>query len=107
VVDISTFSWLYMPFILDAAGAVLDTLFRPAWEHWIWYREVLHGAMDRIGITLASILVEASLSLHLTAQRQEENLGLCPLAAAFATEEAWGLVWVPSRCARPCWACPW
>ena len=96
--NIPTFSWLYMPFILDAAGADLDTMFRPApngiprEENWIRYGEVLRVAMDQAGITLATILLEADPLLHLTARRQEEILNICPPAAAFATEEAWRLV---------------
>ena len=87
-----------MPFILDAAGADLDTLFRlapdgiPREGNWIRYGEALRVALDKADITLASILAEAGPLLHLTAQRQQEILHLCPPAAAFATREAWRLV---------------
>jgi hypothetical protein len=65
-----------MPFILDAAGADLDTLFRPAPDdiprerNWIRYGEALRVALDQAAITLASILVEAGPLLHRTALRQ-------------------------------------
>jgi hypothetical protein len=87
-----------MPFIFDAAGADLDTMFRPApdgiprEENWIRYGKVLRVAMDQASIILASILAEAGPLLDLTAQRQEEILNLCSAAAAFATEETWRLV---------------
>jgi hypothetical protein len=87
-----------MPFILDAAGADLDIMFRPApdgiprEENLIRYGEVLRVAMDQAGITRASFLAEAGPLLHLTARRQEEVLNLCPAAAAFATEQAWRFV---------------
>jgi hypothetical protein len=90
--------WLYIPFILDAAGADLDTLFRPAPDgtprerNLIRCGEALRVALDQADINLASITAEAGPLLHLTAQRQQEILRLCPPAAAFATREAWRLV---------------
>ena len=96
--NIPTFSGLYMPFILDAARADVETLFRPALDgiprerNWIRYGEALRVALDQADITLASIMAEVGPLLHLTARRQEEILNLCPPAAAFATEEAWRLV---------------
>jgi hypothetical protein len=100
--NIPTFSWLYMPFILDAAGADLDTLFRPAPDgiprerNWIRYGEALRVALDQADITLASIMAEVGPLLHLTAQRQQEILRLCPPAAAFATRETWRPLLGPS-----------
>jgi hypothetical protein len=93
--NIPTFSWLYMPFILDVVGADLDTLIRPAPDgiprerNWIRYGEALRVALDQADITLASILAEVGPLLH---QRQQKILRLCPPTAAFATREAWRLV---------------
>jgi hypothetical protein len=96
--NLPPFAWLYMPFILDAAGAVLDTLFRPEpsgihrGRRWRHHTETLGGAMANAGITLDMLLEEAGPTLHLSAERQEVILGLNPQAANFATEEAWRLV---------------
>ena len=97
-VELPTFSWIYMPFILDAIGVDIDAIFQPGpsgivrGESWPPIAISLGVSMMAAGITRDSLLREAGPTYHLPAERQEIILGLNPGAAAWITGEAWRLV---------------
>lgn len=87
-----TFSWLYMPLILDALGLSMVFPFtRPAnWERVV---AVYAAAFQQHGITWADEHERYGDGLyHLHADRQEALLAMVPVAAGALTEYAWELV---------------